>query len=153
LDATSRLLTPKKGAAPVALVSYGYWKQHLGSSSDLSQLHLKIDNGIFSVIGVLPVDFQFPANTDLFIPADRDGENPSRTSHNYDAVAVSETELLHSKRMPKSAPSPAAIHDTSTEQGRLSQQGRSRRPLQTSMTGATRPALLILLGAVGFLSS
>ena len=27
----------EKGAAPVALVSYGYWKQYLGSPQDLSQ--------------------------------------------------------------------------------------------------------------------
>src|SRR5262249_50379418 len=31
----------KKGAAPVALVSYGYWTQYFGSAPDLSQLHLK----------------------------------------------------------------------------------------------------------------
>jgi len=30
----------KKGAAPVALVSYGYWRQHLGSAQDISQSHL-----------------------------------------------------------------------------------------------------------------
>ena len=77
----------RKGAAPVALVGYGYWKQHLGSSSDLSQLHLKIDNAIYSVIGVLSDGFQFPADADLYVPADLDGENPSRTSHNYSAVA------------------------------------------------------------------
>jgi hypothetical protein len=38
----------KKGAVPVALISYGYWKQYLGSSRDLSHLHLKIDNANFS---------------------------------------------------------------------------------------------------------
>jgi len=46
-----------KGAAPVVLVSYGYWKQYLGSSLDFSRLHLKIDNALFSVIGVLPEGF------------------------------------------------------------------------------------------------
>jgi len=76
----------KKGAAPVALVSYGYWKQYLGSSPDLSQLHLKIDSADFSVIGVLPQGFQFPQDTDLWVAADREGENQSRNSHNYDAV-------------------------------------------------------------------
>src|SRR6202050_3941529 len=29
----------KKGAVPVALVSYGYWKRYLGSAQDLSQAH------------------------------------------------------------------------------------------------------------------
>jgi len=48
----------KKGAAPVALVGHGYWRQHLGSAHDLSQSHLKIDNAIYSVIGVL-LDFDF----------------------------------------------------------------------------------------------
>src|SRR5437667_10706464 len=42
-----------KGAAPVVLVSYGYWRQYLGSSLDLSQLHMQSDDAIFSVVGVL----------------------------------------------------------------------------------------------------
>src|ERR1700680_4338536 len=76
----------RKGAAPVALVSYGYWKQYLGSPQDLSQSHLKIDSAVFSVIGVLPDGFQFPPDAGLWVPADLDGENPSRTAHNYNAV-------------------------------------------------------------------
>src|SRR5579872_831351 len=76
-----------KGAAPVVLVSHGYWKQHLGSFPDLSQLHLKIDNELYSVIGVLPEGFQFPSDAEIWIPADLAGENPSRTSHNYSGIA------------------------------------------------------------------
>src|SRR5215472_1373715 len=75
-----------KGAAPVVVVSYEYWKQYLGSARDFSQLHLKIDNTVFSVIGVLPQGFQFPPDSALFVPADRKGENPSRSSHNFNAV-------------------------------------------------------------------
>src|SRR5260370_41623651 len=78
----------KKGAAPVVLVSYGYWKQYLGSSPDLSEPHLKIDNVAFSVIGVLPDRFQFPPDVHLWLPADREGELTSRTSHNYTALAL-----------------------------------------------------------------
>ena len=73
----------KKGAAPVALVSHAYWKQYLASARDLSQSHLKIDNLIFSVIGVLPDGFQFPADAAVWVPSDLDGENTSRTAHNY----------------------------------------------------------------------
>ena len=81
----------KKGAGPTALVSYGYWRQYLGSPQDLSQSHLKIDGAVYSVIGVLPAGFRFPADVDLWLPADLDGENPSRTSHNYSAVAACAT--------------------------------------------------------------
>ena len=66
----------KKGAAPVALVSYGYWRQYLGSTQDLSQSHLKMNNSVYSVIGVLPPGFRFPDDVDVWFAADTDGENP-----------------------------------------------------------------------------
>ena len=69
------------------LVSYGYWKEYLGASRDLTEAHLKIDNAIFSVVGVLPAGFQFPPDVAMWLPADLEGENKSRTSHNYSAVA------------------------------------------------------------------
>src|SRR5208282_3202696 len=60
----------KKGAGPTVLVSYGYWRQYLGAPQDLSQSHLKIEGGIYSVIGVLPAEFRFPADVELWLPAD-----------------------------------------------------------------------------------
>ncbi len=64
----------RKGAGPTALVSYGYWKQYLGSPPDLSESHLKIDGEVFSIIGVVPAGFGFPADVDLWLPADLDGK-------------------------------------------------------------------------------
>ena len=61
-DGISSAGDAKKGAGPTALVSYGYWRQYLGSPRDLSQSHLKIDGAVFSVIGVLPAGFHFPAD-------------------------------------------------------------------------------------------
>jgi len=141
----------RKGAAPVALVGHGYWKQHLGSSSALSQLHIKIDNAIYSIVGVLPDGFQFPSEAELYVPADLDGENPSRTSHNYDAVA-----RLHDGVTPQQANAEIStiarrIHDSSPEQNDYLLKDAAVVPLQVWMTGKARPALLILLGAVGFL--
>jgi len=45
------------GAVPVALVSYGYWKQYLGGTNNLSTLKLTIENQSVSVVGVLPPGF------------------------------------------------------------------------------------------------
>ena len=98
----------KKGAGPTVLVSYGYWKQYLGSPRDLSQSHLKIDGAVYSVIGVLPAGFRFPADAGLWVPADLDGENPSRTSHNYSAVARLRDGVPAGRRIGTSARSPGA---------------------------------------------
>jgi putative ABC transport system permease protein len=141
----------KKGSAPVALVGYGYWKQYFGSSSGLSQLHLKIDKDIFSVIGVLPPNFQFPSDTEVFVPADRGGENPSRSSHNYDAVARLRDGATPQQANAEISTIARRIHDSSSGQDDYLLKDAAVIPLQESITGNARPALLILLGAVGFL--
>ena len=140
----------QKGAAPAALVSYGYWRQYLGAAQDLSQSHLKINNSIYSVIGVLPPGFRFPDDVDVWVPADTEGENPSRTAHNYSAVG----------RLKDGIGVEQARHDISTIARRIYQANEKSEyllrdgnvvPLQDSITGKVRSPLLILLGAVGFL--
>ena len=141
----------KKGATPVALVSYGYWKQYLGSVSDLSKLHLKIDNTLFSVVGVLPAEFQFPSETALWIPADTEGENPSRTSHNFSGIARLRDGVSVDQANAEIRTIARRIRESSSEQGDYLLKDGIVVPLQESMTGKARTALLVLLGAVGFL--
>jgi putative ABC transport system permease protein len=141
----------KKGAGRTVLVSYGYWRQYLGSSPDLSQLHLKIDGAVYSVIGVLPAGFRFPEDVDLWLPTDLDGENPSRTSHNYRAVGRLRDGVTVEQANGDISAIARRIHDTSSEQGDYLLKDGFVLPLQDSITGQARPALLVLLGAVGFL--
>jgi len=141
----------KKGAGPTVLVSYGYWKQHLGSPQDLSQSHLKIDSGVFSVIGVLPAGFRFPAEVELWLPADLDGENPSRTSHNYNAVGRLRDGVTVEQANRDISAIARRIHDMSSEQGDYLLKDGIVVPLQESITGKARSPLLVLFGAVGFL--
>jgi predicted permease len=141
----------KKGGAPVALVSYGYWKQYLNSASDLSQLHLKIDNAVYSVIGVLPNGFQFPTQTAVYVAADLDGENPSRTSHNYNAIARLRDGVTGAQANGDISTIARRIHDNSSEQNDYLLKDGVVVPLQESITGKVRSALLVLLGAVAFL--
>jgi predicted permease len=141
----------RKGAGPTALVSYGYWKQVLASPRDLSQSHLNIGGSVFSVIGVLPAGFQFPASVDVWLPADLSGENPYRTSHNYSAVARLRDGVSVEQANKDISAIARRIHDSSSEQGDYLLKDGTVVPLQDSMTGKARPALLLLLGAVGFL--
>jgi putative ABC transport system permease protein len=141
----------KKGAGPTVLVSYEYWRQHLGSPRDLSQSHLKIHSAVFSVIGVLPAGFRFPAGVDLWLPADLDGENPSRTSHNYYAVGRLRDGVTVEQADRDISAIARRIHDTSSEQGDYLLKDGIVVALQDSITGKARSPLLVLLGAVGFL--
>jgi putative ABC transport system permease protein len=141
----------KKGAGPTVLVSYGYWRQYLGSVRDLSQLHLKIDGAVFSVIGILPSGFRFPADVSLWLPADLNGENSSRTSHNYNAVGRLRDGVTVEQANRDISAIARRIHDTSSEQGDYLLKDGIVVPLQDSITGKARSPLLLLLGAVGFL--
>jgi predicted permease len=141
----------KKGVGPTVLVSYGYWRQHLGSPNDLSQSHLKIDGLVYSVIGVLPAGFRFPADVDLWLPADLDGENPSRTSHSFNAVGRLRDGVTVEQANRDISMIARRIHETSSEQGDYLLKDGAVLPLQKSITGNARSPLLVLLGAVGFL--
>jgi putative ABC transport system permease protein len=140
-----------KGAAPVALVSFGYWKQYLGSVTDFSQLHLKVDNVPFSVIGVLPEGFQFPSEATFWLPTDLEGESRSRTAHNYNAVARLRDGVTVQQANADIGAIARRIHDTSSGQNDYLLKDGVVLPLQDSITGKARPALWVLLVAVGFL--
>jgi putative ABC transport system permease protein len=141
----------KKGAGPTVLVSYGYWRQYLGSPPDLSQSHLKIDGAVYSVIGVLPAGFRFPLDVDLWLPTDLDGENQSRTAHNYFSIGRLRDGVTVEQANRDISAIAQRIRLASTEQNDYLLKDGIVLPLQDSITGNARPALLILLGAVGFL--
>jgi predicted permease len=141
----------QKGAAPVALVSYGYWRQNLGSTQDLSEFRLKINDSLYSLIGVLPPGFRFPNDVDVWLAADIEGENPSRTSHNYYCVGrLRDGVSVEQARQDISVISRRIYQDSNEKNDYLLRDG-TVVPLQDSITGEVRSPLLILLGAVGFL--
>jgi putative ABC transport system permease protein len=137
------------GAAPVALVSYAYWQQYLGGASDLSKLRLTLENRAFSVIGVLAPGFRFPFESDLWVPRELDEPLPSRTAHNWHVVA----------RLGEGATLGQARAELSAIARRLKRQyGQdtmmtdvAAERLRDALTSPVRRALVILLGAVGFL--
>jgi putative ABC transport system permease protein len=139
----------KFGAAPVALVSYSYWQRYLGSPHDLSSIKLKVSDQAASVIGVLPPGFHFPFESDVWIPRELYEMLPSRTAHNWHVIA----------RLRPGVTSAQAHAELSGIARRLKQQygqdtmmeGVAVARLEDAMTASVRPALAMLLAAVGFL--
>ena len=79
-------------------------------------------------------------------------ENPSRTSHNYSAVARLRDGVTVQQANGEISAIARRIHDSSSEQKtEFLLKDATVVPLQESITGKARPALLVLLGAVGFL--
>jgi putative ABC transport system permease protein len=141
----------REGGRPAALVSYGYWRQALGAADDLSRVKLTAEGHAFSVVGVLPPGFNYPAHAELWIPAELFGEeSSSRTAHNWSAAVA---------RLRDGATVAQARGDLSILAHRLYQEYKpqidmtnvSVAPLRSALTARVRPALLVLLAAVGFL--
>ena len=137
------------GAAPVALVGYGYWKQFLGATPDLSSKKLIIEDKPVAIVGVLPQDFDFPPRAEIWLPREIVERLPSRTAHNWRVIG----------RLADAATLAQARSELNSIAARLKQQyGQDTTmssvaviPLLEALTSNVRPALWVLLGAVGFL--
>ncbi|HUI40368.1 MAG TPA: ABC transporter permease, partial [Terriglobia bacterium] len=141
----------KEGGTPAVLVSYGYWREHLDASSDLAQFKLKMDQYSFSVVGVLPAGFDYPAHSELWVPAELFGDqSPSRTSHNW-SFAVARLRDGVTLQQARAELSTLARHLHDQYKPNIDMTDVSVMPLQTALTASVRPALLVLLGAVAFL--
>ncbi|MGH9574862.1 MAG: ADOP family duplicated permease [Candidatus Acidiferrales bacterium] len=139
------------GAAPVALVSYSYWRQNLGASSDLSAFNLTIDNRLYSVVGVMPAGFRYPAQADIWYPRELDPINPSRTSHSASVIGrLRDGVSLTEARADVEAVGKRIAHQF-PDGGNFATRGMGLTSLKESITGQVRTSLLTLLCAVGSL--
>ena len=139
----------RAGGAPAALVSERFWKRYLGERPDLSGIALTFDGNAFPVVGVLPATVDFPLGADLWIARGFVPRNPSRTSHNWQAIA----------RVADGVTVEQANREISALSRRLKQQygeetwmyDAAAVPLREQLVGKTRPTLLLLLAASAFL--
>src|SRR5260370_25802630 len=139
----------RSGAAPVALISFGYWKQLLSGAPELSALHLTIGYRSYSVVCVLPAGFRFPENADVWIPRELFPVLPSRSAHNWEVVGrLRDGIALRASQSELSAIAMQLKHENAPN---IDLAAVAIEPLRRAMTGYVRPALMLLLGAAGFL--
>src|SRR5678815_1781056 len=84
-----RLFTPEEEVyrGPVAaILSYGYWQKSLGGRSDFDSVKLNIDGVVCNVVGVMPPNFDYPADTSIWMTRNSEPPNTSRTAHNWPVV-------------------------------------------------------------------
>src|SRR5882724_6942098 len=137
------------GAAATALVSYNYWQQYLGGTTDLSSSKLTIQDQVVSVIGVLPPEFHFPDASEIWIPRELRQRLPSRTAHNWQLLGRLRDGITSEQAHAELATIARQIKQQYGQDVDMTDVSLAR--LQDAMTSDVRPALMILMGAVGFL--
>ena len=56
------------GGSGAVLVSHGFWQRRLGSSPDAVGRTVSLDSRNFTIVGVMPADFDYPLATELWAP-------------------------------------------------------------------------------------
>jgi putative ABC transport system permease protein len=128
---------------PVAIVSHGYWQSRLAGRSDFASQSVRVNDRPYTVIGVMPPGYDFPAGTELWAPLQPMTHN--RTSKGFQLVG----------RLRDDVSVAATQQDLSAIAARLKQQygddedmvDASARPVMEQLAGNVRGALTVLLGA------
>lgn len=154
--AVGRLFTPDEcqpGRDAVIVLSHAFAQSHFGSSAAAIGKQLQLETRSLQVIGVMPADFYvkswFPASTEGWIPiAWTEKDRATRGNHNW----------LVAARLREGVTLAKAQSAMNVISGRLARDypeedkgwGAIVTPLRENLVGDVRPALLTLLGAVGF---
>ncbi len=142
---------PGKGG--VAVLSHGLWQRRFASDPGILGRTIRVEGETVTVVGVMPAWFQYPtAQVDLWLPLTLNPERPrGRGAHFLRVVA----------RLREGATLESARSELGVVAGRLEREFPKSYPegagfsvlilpLADDLVAEVRPALLVLLGAVGF---
>jgi putative ABC transport system permease protein len=137
------------GTQRVAVLSHRLWQRRFGGDPSIIGKTLTLNDESYTVVGVMPARFQFPANDDeLWVPISFTAQEVANRNRHY-------LEVLG--RLKPGVTLEQAQAEMTTIGARLQQQhpqsntdlGVAVTSLQERLVGDIKPALLILLGAVG----
>jgi predicted permease len=137
------------------VLSYGYWKQHFAAAPAVLGATLRIDGVSRRIIGVMPAGVHFPyADTQFVIPVSYRGDDPYDAWKDFNLQAFGR--LADGIAPGQGQAELRRLHNTmlSLFPWRMPDQwtaGMSVVPLLEAQTGAMRPRLLLLFGAVGLI--
>jgi predicted permease len=141
------------GAAPVVLLSDGFWHRRFGADPSTLGKSIQLNGADYTIIGILPAGFSFyGVDRDIFVPVGQ-WNDPSFldrrvdvSSHAIGRLAPGVTLLQSRLEMDSIARHLAAAYpeaDKNVGIGVLS--------MKEDIVGDVQPVLLVLLAAVGFL--
>jgi putative ABC transport system permease protein len=142
------------GADRVVVLSHAFWQRVLGASPGVVGTPIQLDSQQYVVVGVMPPGFEFPTGTNVqawaplaFDPKDIHGQ--SRRARSLTVVG----------RIDPASNAPQAQQELSLLASRIAAEYKSSNegwdamvvPAHEQLVASSRPALMVLMGAVGFL--
>jgi putative ABC transport system permease protein len=149
-----RIISPEedvKGGPRLVVLSYSFWQNFLSSDPQVLGKTIALSGNDYTVIGVMPPNFVPPReHADVFVSLsaaypDEASERDLHFMHAYWRLNPGMTLAQAQAEMSAMDHRLAGLYpDSETDRRTVF------LPLQESLTGSVRPALLVLFGAVGF---
>jgi len=135
----------KPGGTPTLVFGYEFAEAVFGAPANALQKTVRLDGMAFTVIGVMPPEFNFPDTTQVWLPGDLFPDRTGRSAHNYRVVGRLKPAVMVSR----------AQADMNAVAARLAKEyvddtgeGIRVMSLYEFLVSGVRPALSLLWGAV-----
>ena len=132
----------------VAIISHGLWKRRFGSDPAIVGKQVQISSRPITVIGVMPPGFEFPEQTQVWVPSAVNLSDEPRDNRAWSAIA----RLNPNVDLKQAQTRISAINAQLAKQFHETNKGWDvfLSTLHERLVREVKPSLLALLGAVGF---
>lgn len=136
----------KKDAPPVAVLSHGLWQRHYGGDPSVVGRHIMIGRESTTVVGVMPVRFNYPEHTEIWFPLSLDPAAERRDNRYLEIVARLKPDATLAQAQAQMDAVNARLAQSYVETN--SGWGVRLTNLRERLVGNMRTPLLVILGAV-----
>jgi len=135
------------GGARVAMLSEQLWRTRFGGDPSVIGRVVHLDDEPYTVVGVLPAGVAFPSeHTDLWVPLQQGPTSTPRYNHTVKLIGRLRPDATVASAQ---ADVGAIAQRLEAAYGANKGRGMTVEPLPDALFSPVRPALLVLLGAVG----
>jgi putative ABC transport system permease protein len=139
------------GAAPITVVTYGFWERRLGGDPNALGRTITLDGVAFEIVGVMPRSFVFPsADTEAFMPMGYISENLCWEVRGCSQGTWAIGRLNEGVSMEMAQADLDRIHREIEEEEGQPTAHAELGTLTDAYVGDVRTPIMILMGAVGF---
>ena len=138
------------GKTNVVVLSHAFWQQRFGSNRAAIGTPLNLDGKRYTIIGVMPPDFDYPRRISIWVPLEYDSSFTvaSRGAVYLAAVARLRDGVTEQQAVTEVATIGKRLHDADPDHN--AKMGIGAVSMREAMVGNVRKPLVILLGAVVF---